>query len=411
MCKIRWPFRPLRQNHDGHATNFAGIVFSVDDSRELLQQTPITPANHADMLVVAKQNGATDATAPVHDADSLVAGDRVLAFWERIQAWSQVKQTEASIRWSQNSANQASIIAALKATQRGIDEAREAAEAAQAREDEYRRETLDALGPAATARAARETKWQPRKVSATLFLSFAGEIGINVAALKQMAIGTFESSAIALTLSLIVFIFAHKTAHAFQERRWWLAATMTTLLTGLLLPITLMFTTLRIATLNAGQEDASGAQTSASLSDYGNLLFAGMLTIQLIFPLAAGLTAYLDHPVTNTLRDRTLATKKALQKVEAMQKAHPDLVERIEAAQERRSQCAFLMQQEHALITLMAGDAQTAYVQAFLQAAADPEVTSAMEQRLEAFTHGTRSGTEAASLGATAPQTASDTYQ
>ena len=65
--------RRARRRRDDSAE--LGLSLHYDDARRFSDQTPVTPANHAEMLSVAEQHGNADATRPVHDADSLSTGD------------------------------------------------------------------------------------------------------------------------------------------------------------------------------------------------------------------------------------------------------------------------------------------------------------------------------------------------
>ena len=65
--------RRARRRQDDSAE--LGLSLHYDDARGFSDQTPVTPANHAEMLAVAEQHGIADATRPVHDADSLSTGN------------------------------------------------------------------------------------------------------------------------------------------------------------------------------------------------------------------------------------------------------------------------------------------------------------------------------------------------
>ena len=88
--------RRARRRRDDSAE--LGLSLHYDDARGFSDQTPVTPANHAEMLAVAEQHGIADATRPVHDADSLSTGERPLEFLRRLEAWGRVKVTEAHLR-------------------------------------------------------------------------------------------------------------------------------------------------------------------------------------------------------------------------------------------------------------------------------------------------------------------------
>ena len=377
--------RRARRRRDDSAE--LGLSLHYDDARRFSDQTPVTPANHAEMLSVAEQHGIADATRPVHDADSLSTGERPLEFLRRLEAWGRVKVTEAHLRTRSTRADQQSVIGAISAAERVQAEAEQEAERALAEAESAKKECTAILGPAATARV------ESAKPIPFLFLiiivAFCGEVAFNIFALETLEMGGIETVVIALVLGAVIFIFTTQIAHIFQNQRRILGLSSALLFAVLLIAVCLMLTRLRQhAIVNAGADvsGASDTSDSAVADDVFNWLTStGLFSIQLVFPIAIGIMEYLDHPVARRLRKTLNEARDARTRFQDLLKKHADLRERLEAAEARETMLNDYLQDEVELIDRIVEDAKEAYLIAFLQAAGDPEVTSALEQRLAAI--------------------------
>ena len=381
--------RRARRRQDDSAE--LGLSLHYDDARGFSDQTPVTPANHAEMLAVAEQHGIADATRPVHDADSLSTGERPLEFLRRLEAWGRVKVTEAHLRIRSTLADQQSVIGAIRAAERVQDEAEQEAEQARAEAESARKECMALLGPAATARV-ESAKPVPFLFFIIIIVAFCGEVAFNIFALETLEMGWIETIVIALVLGAVIFVFTTQIAHIFQNQYRILGISSALLFAVLLITVCLMLTRLRQhAIVNAGVNvsGASDASDSAVADDVFNWLTStGLFSIQLVFPIAIGIMEYLDHPVARRLRKTLNEARDARARFQDLLKKHADLRERLEAAEARETMLNDYLQDEVELIDRIVEDAKEAYLIAFIQAAGDPEVTSALEQRLEAIEGG-----------------------
>ena len=380
--------RRARRRRDDSAE--LGLSLHYDDARRFSDQTPVTPANHAEMLSVAEQHGIADATRPVHDADSLSTGERPLEFLRRLEAWGRVKVTEAHLRIRSTRADQQSVIGAISAAERVQAEAEQEAERARAEAESAKKECTATLGPAATARV--ESDWPVFFFYIIIIAAFAGEVFFNIFALETLRMGTAETVVIAFVLGAVIFIFATQIAHIFQNQRRILGISSTLLFAILLIAVCLMLTRLRQhAMVNASTSSSGASDTNNGtvIADVFNWLTStGLFSIQLVFPITIGIMEYLDHPVARRLRKTLNEARDARARFQDLLKKHADLRERLEAAEARENMLNDYLQDEVELIDRIVEDAKEAYLIAFIQAAGDPEVTSALEQRLEAIEGG-----------------------
>ena len=80
--------------------------------------------------------------------------------------------------------------------------------------------------------------------------------------------------------------------------------------------------------------------------------------------------------------------RKAEKRAKTLAKKLPALRERLDVAEARLIMIEARAEEEVELIDRIVEDAKEAYLTTFIQAAGDPEVTSAMEQRLDAIEGG-----------------------
>ena len=204
--------------------------------------------------------------------------------------------------------------------------------------------------------------------------------------------GTAETVVIAFVLGAVIFIFATQIAHIFQNQRRILGISSILLFAILLIAVCLMLTRLRQhAMVNASTSSSGASDTNNGtvIADVFNWLTStGLFSIQLVFPITIGIMEYLDHPVARRLRKTLNEARDARARFQDLLKKHADLRERLEAAEARENMLNDYLQDEVELIDRIVEDAKEAYLIAFIQAAGDPEVTSALEQRLDAIEGG-----------------------
>ena len=384
---MRLAFRRRPRRPIDPADMLEDLSFYRDDARDLSEQTPITVTNHAEMLSVAEQHGIADATRPVHDADSLSTGHRPLEFTRRLEAWGRVKVAEVRMRAHETLADQRSIAGAITAALRDQTEAEQEVDRARARAATAKEECMALLDPAVTART--ESALHMRFLPLITIVAFSGEVIFNTFALRELRMNTPESFVVALALGVVVYVFTATIAHAFQNKKRILGGVAAFFFAILLTFICLMLTFLRqnvVATISGNASGASDATGAATI--FGPSAFAGLFFIQLIFPIAIGIMEYLDHPVARVFGKALREVRKAEKRAKALAKKLPALRERLDVAEARLIMIEARAEEEVELIDRIVEDAKEAYLIAFIQAAGDPEVTSALEQRLEAIEGG-----------------------
>lgn len=360
------------------------LSFYRDDARDLSEQTPVTVTNHAEMLSVAEQHGIADATRPVHDADSLSTGHRPLEFIRRLEAWGRVKVAEARMRAHETLADQRSIIGAITAALRNQTEAEQEVDRARARAESAKEECAAILGSAATA-WVEAAGFMPVILLLIILIAFGGEVAFNNYALGMLDMGFAETLAIAFAVGVALCACATQVARLFQNKRYLLGGAAALLFTAVLICTALMLTFLRQEAVVTAGDDVSGATAVDAPEGFDQFTLLGFFAIQFILPITIGLIEYLDHPVARVFGKALREVRKAEKRAKALAKKLPALRERLDVAEARLIMIEARAEEEVELIDRIVDDAKETYLTAFLQAAGDPEVTSAMEQRLEAI--------------------------
>lgn len=370
-----------------------------DDASALTAQVPTTPANHATFLATAEQQAIADANSPIHDADSLSTGTRQLEYLKRLASWGQVKVSEARIRANEDCLNQLSMIGALKATLRQQQEAEKRTARAKAEADEARAACIASIGSSATARVEEKSYVARRRwLIGAVIVAFAGEIMFNYMGLSFFSLGVAETYIIAIALAVILFVGARQVARSFQDRHpaKWLA------LGGFLVVlvcVSVMLTVLRDAAATQAASDLSGLGPSdAGAATTGQFLkvatIAGLMTMQIAFPLTIAFIELLDTPEAMVYHQALRKVATLTKKENRLKHRHPDLPERIEAAEMRSTAVDERVQNEIELIRRAVADAQNVYITTFVHTAGSPEVTTAMDIRLDAAAQDVSPGKE-----------------
>ena len=363
------------------------LSFYRDDARDLSEQTPITVTNHAEMLSVAEQHGIADATRPVHDADSLSTGHRPLQFTRRIESWGRVKTTETRMRAHETLADQRSIAGAITAALRNQTEAEQKVDWARARAESAKEECVAILGPTVTAWVEAAGP-MPAILTIIVLIAFGGEVAFNNYALGMLDMGFAETLAIAVALGVALCACATQIARLFQNKRYLLGGAVALLFTAVLICTALMLTFLRQEAIVTAGDDVSGATAVDAPDGFNQSTLLGFFAIQFLLPVVIGLIEYLDHPVARVFGKALREVRKAEKRAKALAKKLPALRERLDVAEARMIMIEARAEEEVELIDRIVEDAKEAYLIAFIQAAGDPEVTSALEQRLEAIEGG-----------------------
>lgn len=365
------------------------MTLHLDDATTLTAQAPTSPVNHADFVAVAEQQAIADASRPVHDADSLSTGSRELAYLSRLDSWGQVKASEATIRANDDYLNQQSIIGAIEACSRQQRRAQERTAQAEAEAQEAKAVCVAGVGASATARVEQGGyAFRRYVVMGLVALAFAGEIQLNYLGLSFFALSALETYVIAVAVAIILFAGAGQVVHAFQDRNpaKWVALVG---FLSVLVSVAIMLTVLREAAVTLSTTDVSGLGPSGAASPSGPTLlrvssFVGLTAMQIAFPLTIALIELLDSPEAKAYHQALRRLAKAKRKEQLLESKHPDLPERMEVARMRARSAQERPELERDLIDRVVEDAQDTYVCTYLQASGSPEVTTAMDIRLDA---------------------------
>lgn len=361
-----------------------------DDASALTAQVPTTPANHATFLATAEQQAIADANSPIHDADSLSTGTRQLEYLKRLASWGQVKVSEARIRANEDCLNQLSMIGALKATLRQQQEAEKRTARAKAEADEARAACIASIGSSATARVEKKSYiLRHFGLLSAVVVAFGGEILFNYMGLSFLGLGVVETYIIAGALAIILFAAARQVACSFQDRHpaKWLALGSFLVV---LVCVSVMLTALRDAAITQAASDLSGLGPSdAGAATTGKFLkvatTAGLTTMQIAFPLTIAFIELLDTPEAKVYHQALRKVETLTTKENRLKQKYPDLPERIEAADIRSKAVDERIQNEIELIGHAVADAQNVYITTFIHTVGSPEVTTAMDIRLDAI--------------------------